>query len=201
MIKEMKMKILSLITHPHFVPNPSDLCSSSEQKLRCFWWNTRSFWPGKDSSRTTTFKFKFKSSCITVWYGNCCAADRKTLQRTVNTAAKIIGAPLPSILDIFLTRCSSKAKSIVEDPTHPSHSLFQLLPSGRRYRSIRARSARLLNSFFPQAVRALNSHHTAPLWNPKQPPPPPPHPTTSQEKTVKLLSLWNSGERACTSHL
>ncbi len=85
------------------------------------------------------------------------------VQRTVNTAAKIIGAPLPSILDIFLTRCSSKAKSIVEDPTHPSHSLFQLLPSGRRYRSIRARSARLLNSFFPQAVRALNSHHTAPL--------------------------------------
>ncbi len=115
------------------------------------------------------------TSCITVWYGNCCAADRKTLQRTVNTAAKIIGAPLPSILDIFLTRCSSKAKSIVEDPTHPSHSLFQLLPSGRRYRSIRARSARLLNSFFPQAVRALNSNHTAPLWNPKQHPPPPPY--------------------------
>ncbi len=81
------------------------------------------------------------TSCITVWYGNSCAADRKTLQRTVNTAAKIIGAPLPSILDIFLTRCSSKAKSIMEDPTHPSHSLFQLLPSGRRYRSIRARSA------------------------------------------------------------
>ncbi len=42
------------------------------------------------------------TSCITVWYGNCSAADRKTLQRTVNTAAKIIGAPLPSILDIFL---------------------------------------------------------------------------------------------------
>ncbi len=32
------------------------------------------------------------TSCITVWYGNCSAADRKTLQRTVNTAAKIIGA-------------------------------------------------------------------------------------------------------------
>ncbi len=115
------------------------------------------------------------TSCITVWYGNCSAADCKTLQRTVNTAAKIIGAPLPSILDIFLTRCPSKAKSIVEDPTHPSHSLFQLLPSGRRYRSIRARSARLLNSFFPQAVRALNSNHTAPLWNPKQPPKTPLH--------------------------
>ncbi len=110
------------------------------------------------------------TSCIIVWYGNCSAADRKTLQRTVNTAAKINGAPLPSILDIFLARCSSKTNSIVKDPTHPSHSLFQLLPSGRRYRSIRARSARLLNSFFPQAVRALNSYHRAPLWNPMQTP-------------------------------
>ncbi len=110
------------------------------------------------------------NSCIAVWYGNCSAADRKTLQRTVNTAAKIIGAPLPSILDIFLARCSSKTNSIVKDPTHPSHSLFQLLPSGRRYRSNRARSTRLLNSFFPQAVRALNSDHPAPLWNPMQTP-------------------------------
>ncbi len=110
------------------------------------------------------------TSCITVWYGNCSAADHKTLQRTVNTAAKIIGAPLPSILDIFLAWCSSKTNSIVKDPTHPSHSLFQLLPSGRWYRSIRARSARLLNSFFPQAVRALNSDHPAPLWNPMQTP-------------------------------
>ncbi len=72
------------------------------------------------------------TSCITVWYGNCSAADRKTLQRTVNTAAQIIGAPLPSILDIFLARCSSKTNSIMKDPTHPSHSLFQILPSGRR---------------------------------------------------------------------
>ncbi len=110
------------------------------------------------------------TSCITLWHGNCSAADRKTLQRTVNMAAKIIGAPLPSILDIFLARCSSKTNSIMKDPTHPSHSLFQLLPSGRRYRSIRSRSARLLNSFFPQAVRALNSNYPAPLWNPMQTP-------------------------------
>ncbi len=133
------------------------------------------------------------TSCITVWYGNCSAADRKTLQRTVNTAAKIIGAPLPSILDIFLARCSSKTNSIVKDPTHPSHSLFQLLPSGRRYRSIRARSARLLNSFFPQAVRALNSDHPAPpLWNPMQTPAswnmdPPPTPSLSKHTPPTTL--------------
>ncbi len=139
------------------------------------------------------------TSCITVWYGNCSAADRKTLQRTVNTAAKIIGAPLPSILDIFLARCSSKTISIVKDPTHPSHSLFQLLPSGRRYRSIRARSARLLNSFFPQAVRALNSDHPPPPPPPETPCKPlppetrtpplqtPPQPYLTKEKTVNFF--------------
>ncbi len=87
----------------------------------------------------------------------------------MNTAANIIGAPLPSILDIFLAQCSSKANSIVKDPTHPSHSLFQLLPSGRRYRSIRACAARLLNSFSPQAVRALNSNHSTPPPTPTLP--------------------------------
>ncbi len=137
------------------------------------------------------------TSCITVWYGNWSAADRKTLQRTVNTAAKIIGAPLPSILDIFLARCSSKTNSIVKDPTHPSHSLFQLLPSGRRYRSIRARSARLLNSFFPQAVRALNSDHPTPLWNPMQhptswnmDPSPPQTPAPPPNLTSSKKILW-----------
>ncbi len=140
---------------------------------------------------TTFYRGIIKSvltSCITVWYGNCSAADRKTLQRTVNTTAKIIGAPLPSILDIFLTRCSSKANSIMKDLTHPSCSLFQLLPSGRQYRSIRARSARLLNSFFPRLWEPW-TQLTPPLsetpykpptsWNmdhlPPHPPPTLPH--------------------------
>ncbi len=138
------------------------------------------------------------TSCITVWYGNCSAADRKTLQRTVNTAAKIIGAPLPSILDIFLTRCSSKTNSIVKDSTH---SLFQRLPSGRRYRSIRDRSARLLNSFFPQAVRALNSNHPPPLkphanpyllkHGPSLPPLLSKHPPTLPHQREKKKKVWN----------
>ncbi len=64
------------------------------------------------------------TSCITVWYGTCSAADRKTLQQTVNTAAKITGAPLPSILDIFLARCSSKATSTPPIPPTVSSSSY-----------------------------------------------------------------------------
>ncbi len=63
------------------------------------------------------------TSCITVWYGNCCAADRKTLQRTVNTAAKIIGAPLPSILDISLHDAPAKQKVSWRTPPTPPQSL------------------------------------------------------------------------------
>ncbi|KAK3548403.1 hypothetical protein QTP70_012646 [Hemibagrus guttatus] len=91
------------------------------------------------------------SSCITAWCENC-----KTLQRIVRTAEKIIGVSLPSITDIYSTRRIRKANSIVDDLTHPSHTLFTLLPSGKKYRSIRAHTSRLLNSFFPQAIRCLN---------------------------------------------
>src|SRR4029434_10643258 len=46
------------------------------------------------------------SSCITVWGSSCTEHSRKALQRIVNTAGKIIGAPLPlpSLQDIYTTR-------------------------------------------------------------------------------------------------
>ncbi|KAK1803830.1 hypothetical protein P4O66_003786 [Electrophorus voltai] len=97
------------------------------------------------------------SSCITTWFGNCTAFDRKTLQRIVRTAEKIIGVSLFSITNIYTTRHIRKTTSIVKDPTHPSHELFTLLPSGRRYRSIWSRTSRLCNSFFPEAIRLLSS--------------------------------------------
>ncbi len=38
------------------VPNPKDPRSSSEHKLRYFWWNLWAFWPSIDSNATDTFK-------------------------------------------------------------------------------------------------------------------------------------------------
>ncbi|KAK3517000.1 hypothetical protein QTP70_029969, partial [Hemibagrus guttatus] len=62
------------------------------------------------------------SSCITAWFWNCTVLDHKTLQQIVRTAEKIIGVSLPSITDIYSTRCIYKVNSIVDDPTHPSHT-------------------------------------------------------------------------------
>uniref|UniRef100_A0A3P9ISK5 Reverse transcriptase domain-containing protein n=1 Tax=Oryzias latipes TaxID=8090 RepID=A0A3P9ISK5_ORYLA len=94
--------------------------------------------------------------CITAWYAGCSAADRKALQRVINTAQKITGSPLPSLEDIASSRYTSRARQIIKGSHHPNHHLFQLLPSGRRYRSHKARTNRLKNSFFPRAVNLLN---------------------------------------------
>ncbi len=58
------MKILSLIAHPHVVPNLKDLRSFSEHKLSYFWWNPKAFWPCIDSNATTTFKVQKGSKVI-----------------------------------------------------------------------------------------------------------------------------------------
>ncbi len=42
-------------------------------------------------------------------------------------------------------------------PNHPGNHLFILLPSGKRFRSMMAKTERLRRSFFPQAIRLLNS--------------------------------------------
>ncbi len=102
------------------------------------------------------------TSCITVWYGACNASCRKSLQRIVRAAEKIVGVSLPSLQDIYSTRLTRKALCIAGDPTHPSHSFFSLLPSGRRLRSLQARTNRLKDSFIHQAVRKLNSLPTLP---------------------------------------
>ncbi len=75
----------------------------------------------------------------------------------MRAAEKIVGVSLPSLQDIYNTRLTRKALSIAGDPTHPTHNFFSLLPSGRRLRSLQARTNRLKDSFIHQAVRKLNS--------------------------------------------
>ncbi|KAL0199254.1 hypothetical protein M9458_007794, partial [Cirrhinus mrigala] len=86
--------------------------------------------------------------CICIWYPSCTVAQKKALQRVINTAQKIVGCPLPSLEDLHSSRCLKKAQNIIKDTSHPGHPLFELLPSGRRYRLINARTNRLKNSLF-----------------------------------------------------
>ncbi len=97
------------------------------------------------------------TGCITAWFENNTAGNRKALQRVVQTARHIVGGELPSLQDIYTRQCIRKARRIIKYSSHPSHSLLSLLPSGRHLRSIRSRTSWLRASFFPQAIRLMNS--------------------------------------------
>ncbi len=97
------------------------------------------------------------TQCISVWYSNATNQDCKALQRVVRLAERISGSALPSLQDIYLKRCKSRAAKIIKDSNHPGNHLFITLPSGKRFRSVLAKTERLRRSFYPQAIRLLNS--------------------------------------------
>jgi gmma-aminobutyric acid receptor subunit gamma len=66
------------------------------------------------------------TGCITAWYGNCSASDRKALQRVVCTAQYITGAKLPAIQDLYTRHCQRKALKTVKDSSHPSHTVLKI---------------------------------------------------------------------------
>uniref|UniRef100_A0A8C1J6G0 Reverse transcriptase domain-containing protein n=1 Tax=Cyprinus carpio TaxID=7962 RepID=A0A8C1J6G0_CYPCA len=94
---------------------------------------------------------------ITVWFGSATKSDIRRLKRTVRTAERIIGAPLPTLQELYTSRVRKRAQKITLDPFHPSYPLFELLPSGRRFRAANTRTVRHKNSFFPQAIYLMNS--------------------------------------------
>ncbi len=96
--------------------------------------------------------------CITVWYCSCTEAERKGIQRIINTAQRIIGCPLPTLKHLYNSRCLSRAQNIEKDHSHPGSHFFKLLPSGRRYRCIKSRTNRLKDSFFPRAIITMNTN-------------------------------------------
>ncbi len=87
------------------------------------------------------------TQCISVWYNNATNQDCKALQRVVRLAERISGSALPSLQDIYLKRCKSRAAKITKDSNHPGNHLFCLLPSGKRFRSMMAKTERLRRSY------------------------------------------------------
>ena len=83
------------------------------------------------------------TGCITAWYGNCSASDRKALQWVMRTAQYTTEAKLPAIQDLYTRWCQRKALKIFKDPIHPSHRLFSLPLHGKRDRSAKSKTKRL----------------------------------------------------------
>ncbi len=94
---------------------------------------------------------------ITVWFSSDTKSDLRRLRRVVWTAERIIGTTLPPLQELYFSRVSKRADEITLDPSHSADSLFELLPSDRRYRALSTRTTRHRNSFFPQAIHLMNT--------------------------------------------
>lgn len=94
---------------------------------------------------------------ILVWFTSCTVAERRALQGIIKTAQRITNANLPSLDDIYKAQCLRRAINI-KDTSHPANHLFTMLPSGRQFRSLQARTGRLKNSFYHCAIKELNSN-------------------------------------------
>ncbi len=79
------------------------------------------------------------------------------LLKIPNLVSRIIGIPTPKLSDCVTSATIRKAHIILNDPDHPLHLYFILLPSGRRYRLHMCRRTVFIKSFVPTAIRALNT--------------------------------------------
>ena len=95
--------------------------------------------------------------CSTCFFTMLSVTNQVKLTRITNTAAKIIGLPTPNLTDLNNKSISRIAYSIAQDPTHPLNKYFTLLPSGRRYRTLKFNRARFKKSLVPAAIEVLNN--------------------------------------------
>ncbi len=158
-VKFLGVQITDSLT---WTANITSLAKRAQQRLFCLRRMRRAHFPSPILS--TVYKGIIESiltSCISVWSGDCKASDWRSVQRVVRTAENIIGSSLPSIQDLAHNRCLSRAQNIVKDPTHPHYGLFTLLPSGKRFRSIRCRTVRFCNSFFSTSYQTFEFKMTS----------------------------------------
>ncbi len=96
---------------------------------------------------------------ITVWFSSATKSDLRRLCSVVRTAERIIGTTPPPTNSprTELFQSEQKGWKNHSGPSHPAHSLFELLPSGRRYRALSTRTTRHRNSFFPQAIHLMKT--------------------------------------------
>ena len=93
-------------------------------------------------------------SCV-IWYGGCRQEDLKKLQRIANHASKMTGE-VTDLTHECVNTILKQVSQILENGNHPLHPCYTLMRSGRRYRSMRARTSRFLNSFVPFSIRKYN---------------------------------------------
>ena len=83
---------------------------------------------------------------------------KNDLGRVVNVGGKIVGERQKSLGQLYECRVAQKARMIASDDSHILAKQYELLPSGKRFRSVKCNTVRTKLSFIPKSVELLNQN-------------------------------------------
>ena len=78
-------------------------------------------------------------NAIMCWYGSLGVRGKKVLNDVVNVCSKVVRKKQACMQDLYERRLKRKARQITVDQSHVLAKFFELLPSGRRYRTVKGK--------------------------------------------------------------
>ena len=122
------------------------------RKLREFGVNTTMMRLFYDSIIKSVVKF-----CMLLWFSSLTQKQMIILTRIDKCAKRLINDNVCTDWEAeFNALVYCKVKMLLNCPSHPLHQFFNYLPSGRRLRTFRCRTARFRTSFIPNAIVVYN---------------------------------------------
>lgn len=95
------------------------------------------------------------SFSLTTWYGKLTSGDKRKLNRIVRKSRKL-GAETNAIDKLYQERTMMQVDKIMKDTSHPLHSCYVFLRSGRRLALPAQRTERYKKSFVPKSIVLYN---------------------------------------------
>ena len=90
------------------------------------------------------------------WYGSLSVKSKNVLERVVNVCGKIVGVKQESLSVLNERRVYKKGRKIASDNSHALARHYEILPSGKRFRTLKLKTARAQNTFIPKSILLLN---------------------------------------------
>ena len=97
------------------------------------------------------------SFAICCWYGNSTLESKGKISKVIKKCSRLNVKNTKSLLEIYKRAITQRSNVIINDPSHPLHSCYEMLPSGRRWRSVQGRTSRYRESYILSSIRILNS--------------------------------------------
>jgi len=90
------------------------------------------------------------------WFGGLNVRNKSVLNKVVNVCGRVVGEKQESLGMLYESRVARKARTIVRDKNHVLARHFDLLPSGRRFRTPKTSTLRAKRAFVPSSIEILN---------------------------------------------